>query len=531
MPFRSRFLHRALVPVLALSAGAACAQPQQAPLDLDTALALAAARAPLLRASEAAAQAAREQAVAAGQRPDPVLRFGITNLPIDGPDRFSTSRDFMTMRSIGAMQEFTRVDKRSSRAASHEADAATALARRDERLAALRRDTALAWLERHDLERLRELLLKQRDEARLQIDAAEAVYRGGRGSQADVFMARAQVAALDDRIAAVDARIAQARIALERWVGHDAAQAPLGARPDVSVLVHDAAHLETRLDDSPHLVAREREIDKARADVAVARAERQSDWSAELMFNQRGSQYSNMVSLTLSVPLPTDRAQRQDRKVAASLAAVEQMQAERDEALREHQAHVRAWHRRLAQRRRTRAAARHAAHPPGQRAHAGRADGVPRRQRAARGRARSAPCRDRGPHRTAAARHGSGPGLGATRLPVRDPRRHAMKRNTMIAVWAVATLAAAAGHRLRPVPLRHEPRHADERCRASRRRRARRRRQRHRRRRSGDAPPPAARPEGRRHRPGERPRASPTTTTRWCPANASTSRASRRSWT
>ena len=305
MPFRSRFLHRALVPALALSAGAACAQPQQAPLDLDTALALAAARAPLLRASEAAAQAAREQAVAAGQRPDPMLRFGINNLPIDGPDRFSLTRDFMTMRSIGVMQEFTRDDKRSARAARFEREADTALARRDERLAALRRDTAMAWLDRHYLERMRELLLNQRDEARLQIEAAEAAYRGGRGSQADVFMARAQVGARSTTASRqVDARIAH---------GHDRART-LGRRPTPRRPARRAARRQRararrrasrnaarRLPAARRARTRDRQ---ARADVAVARAERQRDWSVELMFSQRGSAVLEHGVADVSVPLP-----------------------------------------------------------------------------------------------------------------------------------------------------------------------------------------------------------------------------------
>ena len=39
-------------------------------------------------------------AIAAGQLPDPVLKFGVDNLPLSGPDRLSLSRDFMTMRRI-----------------------------------------------------------------------------------------------------------------------------------------------------------------------------------------------------------------------------------------------------------------------------------------------------------------------------------------------------------------------------------------------------------------------------------------------
>ena len=42
---------------------------------------------------DAAVTASREMALAAGQLPDPVLTLGIDNLPIDGPDQFSTTRE------------------------------------------------------------------------------------------------------------------------------------------------------------------------------------------------------------------------------------------------------------------------------------------------------------------------------------------------------------------------------------------------------------------------------------------------------
>ena len=49
-----------------------------------------------------------------------------------------------------------------------------------------------------------------------------------------------------------------------------------------------------------------------------------------------------MVSFGVSVPLPWDRANRQDRETAAKLAMAEQARAEREEMLRAHVAEVRA---------------------------------------------------------------------------------------------------------------------------------------------------------------------------------------------
>ena len=60
------------------------------PLALSVAVQAALARSQALSAQDAAVRSAREAAVAAGQRPDPVLRLSLENLPIEGEDRFST---------------------------------------------------------------------------------------------------------------------------------------------------------------------------------------------------------------------------------------------------------------------------------------------------------------------------------------------------------------------------------------------------------------------------------------------------------
>ncbi|HEX6721615.1 MAG TPA: hypothetical protein VF107_08590 [Burkholderiaceae bacterium] len=41
--------------------------------------------------------------MAAGQRHDPVLKAGLNNMPIDGADRFSTTGNSTTMRSVSTI--------------------------------------------------------------------------------------------------------------------------------------------------------------------------------------------------------------------------------------------------------------------------------------------------------------------------------------------------------------------------------------------------------------------------------------------
>jgi outer membrane protein TolC len=330
-----------LASALLIGVASLGAQAQQT-LSLDQALRLAQDRSRQLPAQELAALAAREMSTAAGQLPDPTLKAGINNLPIDGADKFSLTRDFMTMRSIGVMQELTRGDKRKARAARFEREAELAEAGRAALLAELRRDTAMAWLDRHFQERMRELLRTQRSEAALQIEAAEAGYRGGRGSQADVFASRSAVAQIDSRLREVELQIATARTRLARWVGA-AAEQELAGLPALDATGLDAASLETRLEHHPQIAVLARQEDAARAEVDVATSAKRADWSVELMFSQRGSAYSNMVSVNVAIPLQWDAKNRQDREVAARIALAEQARAQREEATREHATETRVW--------------------------------------------------------------------------------------------------------------------------------------------------------------------------------------------
>ena len=303
------------------------------PLSLLAAQQGAAARSQQLVAQDALTSAARQMAIAAGQLPDPVLLLGVNNLPINGPDRFSLTRDFMTMRSVGVMQEFTRADKRKARTTRFEREAEAAQAMRLLALTELQRATAVAWLERFYQERMRELLVAQRDETRLQIDAADAAYRAGRGSQADVFAARSAVAQIDDRIALVERQVATAGTQLARWVG-DEARKPLAAPPALDTLRLKAEDLETQIARHPQIRLLVQKEAMAQAEADLAQANKKSDVSVELMVNQRGPAFSNMVSLNVSIPLQWDQKNRQDRELAAKLAIVEQMRAEREEATR-----------------------------------------------------------------------------------------------------------------------------------------------------------------------------------------------------
>jgi outer membrane protein TolC len=333
-----RALRASLAGVLML---AGLAHASEAPLTLGEAQRIAVERSRQLAAQDASITSAREMAVAAGQLPDPVLKLGVDNLPVDGADRFSLGRDFMTMRRIAVMQEFTRDDKRKLKVQRFDRETDRAIAEKSVAIAALQKDTALAWLERYYLERMRAVVAAQAEEANLEIEGAEGAYRAGRGSQADIFTARASRVALDDRLSELDRRIRNARTMLARWVGN-AADAPLAGEPNFTKVALADHTLDQEIERHPEIALLARQVAVAESEAQLAKANKQADWSLELAYQERGPNFSNMVSVGVSIPLQWDQKNRQNRELAAKLALTERAKAQQEEMLRAHIAEIRA---------------------------------------------------------------------------------------------------------------------------------------------------------------------------------------------
>jgi outer membrane protein TolC len=293
-----------------------------------------------LAAQDSAVRSSREMAIAAGQLPDPVLKAGIDNLPVNGEDRFSVTRDFMTMRRIGVMQELTRGEKRELRAQRFEREAEKGIAEKAMATASIQRGTALAWLERYYAEAMLKVVAEQIEQVKGEIAAAEAVYRGGRGSQADVIGAHSTLAALEDKASELRRRVLVGKTNLARWVG-DGADAPLAVPPRIDSVRLNEAALEQDLAHHPEIAVLTKQQEIAVAEAKIAQASRTPDWTLEVAYQQRGALFSNMVSVGVSVPLPWDRANRQDREIASKLAMAEQVRAQREEMLRAHAGEVR----------------------------------------------------------------------------------------------------------------------------------------------------------------------------------------------
>lgn len=342
-----RMLQATLVSIVAASS----AYAQSAlPLTMAEAEDLALAAEPGQMALEAQAAALDERATMAGELPDPTLRFGLNNFPIESG---SFSTESMTQAALGYRQEFPAGDSRSlsfekfSRLSDQMTGNAEARGRN------VRTATQNSWLELYFLGRADELI---RDARPFFADLAEitrSLYSVGRKNQQDVLRAELELSRLDDRLIDIERRRARSKAGLGEWIGAEA-ERPIATNLPRWDTLPRLADLKQGLHQHPALLAADAKVGASEAGVKLADERSKPGWAIDVGYGYRegslpnGDPRSDMVTVGVSMGLPFFRSKSVDSTVSAALqersaARLSKLQLER-ELVRQLEAEFANWH-------------------------------------------------------------------------------------------------------------------------------------------------------------------------------------------
>ncbi|MDB5855305.1 MAG: silC1 [Herminiimonas sp.] len=333
-----RFYRCSVLAALAVCSPYCFAQLQA--LTLEQAVELATQRSASNKAGVASVQASREVGAKADRLPDPTLKVGVDNLPVTGDDRFSVTRDFMTMRRVGIEQQWVSSDKRAARSEraqrTVEMEEATYLTN----VAKVREEAAKAWVKVWYSQRALRLAKALEKEAAGDLTAMQAAHRGGKAVATDVTQAQLAFSQAQDVERKNEQDLRAARQVLSRWT----VALVEGVAESMPPLVTHVSNMpvEDLEKYHPMVLAARRAVTLADAETTVVTHERRPDWSVEASYSQRGSQYSNMVSVGVSIPLPVHASQRQDRDIAEKSALATKARLQYEDALREQQTEIQA---------------------------------------------------------------------------------------------------------------------------------------------------------------------------------------------
>ncbi|MGK9172242.1 TolC family protein [Yokenella regensburgei] len=292
-----------------------------------------------LSASRNEVHALDAMATSARQLPDPKLKFGIENLPVQGSNDRRLTREGMTMQRVGVMQQYVSAEKRERKADTLLAEAQSANARSAVTRAALQRDAAQAWLDLALSTRALDITRRLLAETTAQQGAQKASVAAGNATPDSVLVFQIGLSGMQDKVtlAERDVELAQARL---RQLTGQPVTATGGALPRYQRLPADERTLESGVARHPEMVAAVSDANSARARSAQSAIAAIPDVEVEVWYGRRAEGYEDMAGVMVTVDLPLFTSRRQDKDHAADLSRT--MQANDQLALiaREHLAQV-----------------------------------------------------------------------------------------------------------------------------------------------------------------------------------------------
>ncbi|WP_044178637.1 TolC family protein [Phytobacter massiliensis] len=317
-----------------------CSAAKAEPLTLTQTLAAAERYSAELSASRNEARALDAMAESARQLPDPKLKFGIDNLPVQGNNDRRFTREGMTMQRVGVMQRYVSDEKRQRKALTLQAQARSVNAQSAVTRAALQREAAQAWLELAISTRALDTARRLLAESAAQQGAQKASVGAGSASADSVLVWRLALSAMRDKVtlAERDVELAQARLA--ELTGQNVTAAS-GSLPRYQRLPADEQTLKEGVAQHPEMVAAASVANSAKARSAESAIAAIPDVDVEVWYGRRAQEYEDMAGVMFTVDLPLFTSQRQDKDHAADLSRSMQANDRLAQTTREHQAQIR----------------------------------------------------------------------------------------------------------------------------------------------------------------------------------------------
>jgi outer membrane protein TolC len=336
-PAGGRRTHIKYLPLLCLSLLLMPASGARADLDINEAVRLALTDDPLIAASLARSQALQDSAIADGQLPDPQLRTGIYNLPADN---FHINEEPSTQLRVGVQQAFPRGKTLHYRQRQGEWKAKAAAASAELGTRRLVLDVRKYFLELYYQTRAEAIVAETRALFSQLVDITRAHYASGRVSQQDVLNASLELARLDDHSTRILNAVDSNRATLMKWIG-EAASLPLNSNFPALPTPAARAVIQAALPQHPVIRIETARLEAENQSVRIAREQYKPGWSAGLEYRKRfgedpdGDDRSDMMAAMLSVDIPLFTANRQDKRLSASIQQASSVQLNRADKLRE----------------------------------------------------------------------------------------------------------------------------------------------------------------------------------------------------
>ena len=313
---------------------------QAAALSLEQTLDLAQRYSAELSASRNQVRAFGAMADSARQLPDPELKFGIENLPVQGSNARRFTREGMTMQRVGVMQTFVSADKRERKADTLLAQSASASAQEQVIRAQLQRDTAQAWLDLALSEKAVQAARQLLNETGRQIPVQRSGVASGSAAASSTLALQSALSAMRDNLTLAERDVSLAQTRLYQLTG-ETFDGVAGALPRYQRLPAEPQTLEQGVSAHPEVVLAAREADVAKARSAQSAVASKPDVGVEVYYARRAEAYGDLAGVMFTVGMPIFQSHRQDKDYAADVSRAMEANDRLSQATRDRVALVR----------------------------------------------------------------------------------------------------------------------------------------------------------------------------------------------
>lgn len=275
---------------------------------------------PLIESHKATARSFSEESVADGTLPDPKLRVGAVNVPVDS---FDFRQEQMTQIKLGIQQNFPRGDtlelkQQQSQLMANASQAQAADARRK-----VIKDVRETYLNLYYEISANIIVKETRELFSKLVKITESKYAAGRVNQQDVVLADLELSRLDDRTTKIQAREESFRAQLAEWVGEPAWSEIDDEFPELPLLP-EFINLNRVISQHPLIRSQTSKVEASKKQVDMARQGYKPGWSATLDYGLRsgdnpdGTERPDFATALVSLDIPLFTSNKQDKNVAAN---------------------------------------------------------------------------------------------------------------------------------------------------------------------------------------------------------------------
>lgn len=295
---------------------------------------------PLIESHKATARAWRDDAVADNQLPDPKLRFGMYNLPLD---TFDASQEPTTQFRLGVQQAFPRGDSLDLKQIKSEWNAAAETARAEVAQRILVRDVRETFLDLYYQVEAGRIIKASRELFSQLVEITEAHYASGKANQQDVLRAELELSRLDDRSIKIQSKEDESRARLAQWLNERAWQEidlSFPHLPEFSDNTETNEDVVSIIALHPAIRAETAKVEARKQDVSIAQQQYKPGWGVGIEYRKRfgenpdGSEREDMMAAMVTMDIPLFTENRQDKRVVANEEKTNAVRFARDDKLR-----------------------------------------------------------------------------------------------------------------------------------------------------------------------------------------------------